>query len=122
MSGFGEGFYVVGLYDDGPALLTPTGAEAAEGKTLAGARHSVWWQYQPRGESSTPWYICRKDPGRPGVMIGRRATLRHPNAGPGGVDLAPERIELRIDGGAFPMTAGAHESTLSAIWPKGGTA
>ncbi|WP_412506162.1 hypothetical protein [Roseovarius sp. SYSU LYC5161] len=117
-----RGFYVVGVYGDGGTnLLTPIlPNEAARGKSLADAKHSVWWQYQPRGEChGVTWYICRPEPTAPGVMIGRRAILPRATGGPGSVciDDACDSVRLDIGAQAFPMTKTAHRAALAAIWP-----
>lgn len=116
-----RGFYVVGVYGDSASLLTPTGAEAGDGLSLKEAKRAIWWQHEPRGESSTPWYICRPDPEAPGVMIGHRAELLRPNAGPGGVHRVTGGGNVRLNIAVSedsPMTFKAHAETLAAIWPQ----
>jgi len=112
-----ERFYVVGLYGDSASLLTPTGAEAAFGLTLPEARRAVWWQYHPRGESETPWFICTPDLENPGIMVGRRVKPVIPTGGPLDVSYPTfgRLVRLDIGGHPFPPTLAAHRSAV-AIW------
>lgn len=92
------GFFVLGMYADGPSLLTPTGTDARRGKTLADAKHSIWWQHQPRGECETEFRICKAHPTERGVFIDHATGERY------------------TESNAFPMTQDAHAWTYSEIW------
>lgn len=92
------GFFVLGMYADGPSLLTPTGTDARRGKSMKDAKHSIWWQHQPRGVSETEWRICTAHPTERGVFIDHATG---------------ERL---TQGAAFPLTRAAYEHTYSEIW------